>query len=277
MNVWMKRGLRTALVTGGLLAVGTGVASADENDLVVDVTGVTVTVPVADDAVLDLPLVTGTGADLAVGGGTEPLLELPVDTNTPTGQAGSRQRHNRACQMSRTGTPKAGASATTRRRRPWPTATTPHEGQPLVSASDSMVRTNLMSSRRMVRTCMSGTSNRRSVRGHQDALEAHVEWSTSRPSLRSAWSLPILKASTPSARDRHAGPRQTRSPTLNSEEPLISACPPTHGPNGAPRRRHGPLPRRVRLRRRANSPTATPCPCAAALRRLSRPLGLRDT
>ncbi len=29
MHVWMKRGLRTALLTGGLLAAGSGIASAD--------------------------------------------------------------------------------------------------------------------------------------------------------------------------------------------------------------------------------------------------------
>jgi len=34
-----------------------------------------------------------------------------------------------------------------------------------------------------------------------------------------AWSLPILKASTPSSPDSHAQPRQSRPPTLNSEEP----------------------------------------------------------
>ena len=33
MNVWIKRGLRTALLSGGLLALGAGVASADENSI----------------------------------------------------------------------------------------------------------------------------------------------------------------------------------------------------------------------------------------------------
>ena len=30
MNVWMKRALQTGLFTGGLLALGTGIAAADE-------------------------------------------------------------------------------------------------------------------------------------------------------------------------------------------------------------------------------------------------------
>ena len=31
MQTWAKRGIQTALVTGGLLMLGTGIASADEN------------------------------------------------------------------------------------------------------------------------------------------------------------------------------------------------------------------------------------------------------
>src|SRR5690606_21236389 len=34
MQNWAKRGLQTALVTGGLLMLGTGIASADEKDAV---------------------------------------------------------------------------------------------------------------------------------------------------------------------------------------------------------------------------------------------------
>ena len=45
MNVWMKRGLQTALFTGGLLAAGTGLAAADDN-----VVAVTVPVTVTDNA-----------------------------------------------------------------------------------------------------------------------------------------------------------------------------------------------------------------------------------
>jgi hypothetical protein len=80
MNRWVQRGLRTALLTGGLLAAGAGVASADENDLTADVLGVTATVPVQDGAVVGTPVVTGTGEDLTVGGAS-----VPVDTDTEPG------------------------------------------------------------------------------------------------------------------------------------------------------------------------------------------------
>jgi hypothetical protein len=81
MNRWVQRGLRTALLTGGLLAAGAGVAAADENDLSADLLGATVTVPVQDGAVLGTPVVTGTGEDLTVGDG----VRLPVDTDTAPG------------------------------------------------------------------------------------------------------------------------------------------------------------------------------------------------
>jgi hypothetical protein len=55
MNVWMKRALQTGLFTGGLLALGSGIASAD--DTAVDVT---VPVTVTDNAVA----VLGTTGDL---------------------------------------------------------------------------------------------------------------------------------------------------------------------------------------------------------------------
>ena len=83
MNRWVQRGLRTALLTGGLLAAGAGVASADENDLTADVLGATATVPVQDGAVVGTPVVTGTGGDLTVGG--DDALSLPVDTDTEPG------------------------------------------------------------------------------------------------------------------------------------------------------------------------------------------------
>jgi hypothetical protein len=83
MNVWMKRALQTGLLTGGLLAVGTGIASADENDVSVDLLGVNVTVPVADGGTLPLPLTTGDGNDLTVGGNGG--LTLPLDTATAPG------------------------------------------------------------------------------------------------------------------------------------------------------------------------------------------------
>ncbi|MGY1688573.1 hypothetical protein [Geodermatophilus sp. SYSU D01105] len=85
MNTWVQRGLRTALLTGGLLAAGAGVAAADENDVTANVLGVTATVPVEDGAVLHTPVVTGTGEDLTVGDGAGDGLVLPVDTNTSPG------------------------------------------------------------------------------------------------------------------------------------------------------------------------------------------------
>ncbi|MFW3172332.1 hypothetical protein [Geodermatophilus sp. CPCC 206100] len=81
MNRWVQRGLRTALLTGGLLAAGAGVAAADENDVTADLLGVTTTVPEQDGAVVGTPVVTGTGTDLTIG---EDLV-LPVDTNTVPG------------------------------------------------------------------------------------------------------------------------------------------------------------------------------------------------
>jgi len=74
MNVWITRGLQTALFTGGLLAVGTGIASADEStiDVTVPVTvtdnalAVLGTAPDNTPAEIDLPDLSGTiSADLA--------------------------------------------------------------------------------------------------------------------------------------------------------------------------------------------------------------------
>ncbi|MGY1636198.1 hypothetical protein ACI78V_06040 [Geodermatophilus sp. SYSU D00742] len=85
MNRWVQRGLRTALLTGGLLATGTGIAAADDNDLTADLLGVTATVPVQDGTVLGTPVVTGTGEELTVGAGAGDGLQLPVDTDTAPG------------------------------------------------------------------------------------------------------------------------------------------------------------------------------------------------
>ncbi|MGY1623145.1 hypothetical protein ACI789_13175 [Geodermatophilus sp. SYSU D00965] len=85
MNRWVHRGLRTALLTGGLLAAGAGVAAADVNDVTADVLGGTTTVPVEDGTVLHTPVVTGTGEDLTVGDDAGDGPTLPVDTNTEPG------------------------------------------------------------------------------------------------------------------------------------------------------------------------------------------------
>jgi hypothetical protein len=54
MNVWMKRALQTGLFTGGLLAVGTGIASADESTV-----DVTAPVTITDNAVAALGTAPG--------------------------------------------------------------------------------------------------------------------------------------------------------------------------------------------------------------------------
>jgi len=82
MNVWMKRGLQTALITGGLLTAGTGLASADDSATVtvpVTVTdnalAVLGTAPGTTPAEIDLPAINGTvGVDL---GGL--AIAVPID------------------------------------------------------------------------------------------------------------------------------------------------------------------------------------------------------
>ncbi|MCW2509395.1 MAG: uncharacterized protein JWP68_2543 [Modestobacter sp.] len=66
MNVWMKRALQTGLFTGGLLALGSGIASADESAV-----DVTVPVTVTDNALAVLGTAGTTPAEIqlpAVGG-----------------------------------------------------------------------------------------------------------------------------------------------------------------------------------------------------------------
>lgn len=94
MHAMIRRGLQTALLAGGFVAAGAGVAAAAENDLTIDLVGVTATVPVADGRVLETPVVTGTGEPLTVAGnGSGGGLTLPVDTDddgtTTLGDSGS--------------------------------------------------------------------------------------------------------------------------------------------------------------------------------------------
>ncbi len=63
MNVWIKRGLQTALFTGGLLALGTGVATADDDSI-----GVTAPVTVSGTSVAVLGDATATGSTGTAGG-----------------------------------------------------------------------------------------------------------------------------------------------------------------------------------------------------------------
>jgi hypothetical protein len=82
MNVWMTRALRTAVFTGGLVAVGTGIASADDSttDVTVPVTvtdntlAVLGTAPGDTPAEITLPAVSGTvAADLGAATASVPV------------------------------------------------------------------------------------------------------------------------------------------------------------------------------------------------------------
>lgn len=84
MNTWIKRGLQTALLAGGLLTAGVGTAAADENDLSADVFGVTATVPVDDGSVAQTPVITGHGDRTTVEDG-EAGTTVPANTNTEEG------------------------------------------------------------------------------------------------------------------------------------------------------------------------------------------------
>ncbi|WP_104524540.1 hypothetical protein [Blastococcus atacamensis] len=75
MNVWMKRGLQTALFTGGLLAAGTGLASADDSAV-----AVTAPVTVTDNALALL----GTAP-----GDTPAEIRLPALSGTLAADLGS--------------------------------------------------------------------------------------------------------------------------------------------------------------------------------------------
>jgi hypothetical protein len=66
-----------------------------------------------------------------------------VSDHVPIAQSASVQRQTRLSQMMSTDTPKHGASAAVTRRRPCPTASTPHPGHPVASASVSTVITSL--------------------------------------------------------------------------------------------------------------------------------------
>jgi hypothetical protein len=77
MQSWAKRGLQTALVTGGLLMLGTGIASADENidpDIPASLLDLNVTVPytIADNA-LGTPV-----GQIDLGGATGEISTKPV-------------------------------------------------------------------------------------------------------------------------------------------------------------------------------------------------------
>ncbi|MFI7677138.1 beta strand repeat-containing protein [Actinophytocola sp. NPDC049390] len=105
MQTWAKRGLQTALVTGGLLMLGTGIASADEDvnpDKPASPLDGSVTVPVhMDNNVLGTPFgqkavpavhrdITFRGSDITdaipadrVASGTDPIVAKAAETAAP--------------------------------------------------------------------------------------------------------------------------------------------------------------------------------------------------
>ncbi|WP_406639795.1 beta strand repeat-containing protein [Amycolatopsis sp. WGS_07] len=97
MQTWAKRGLQTALVTGGLLMLGTGIASADENvnpDTPASPLDLNVTVPVdtSNNAIgtplgqADLPAVKNEISTKPV---TSAAKEALASAKTPAGSAGN--------------------------------------------------------------------------------------------------------------------------------------------------------------------------------------------
>ncbi|MFB9929036.1 PE-PGRS family protein [Amycolatopsis halotolerans] len=97
MQTWAKRGLQTALVTGGLLMLGTGIASADENvnpDTPASPLDLNVTVPIAEanNAIgtplgqVDLP---SHQSEISTKPVTSAAKEALASAKTPAGSAGS--------------------------------------------------------------------------------------------------------------------------------------------------------------------------------------------
>ncbi|WP_116043079.1 beta strand repeat-containing protein [Amycolatopsis palatopharyngis] len=90
MQTWAKRGLQTALVTGGLLMLGTGIASADENvnpDSPAGPLDLNVNVPVQiDDNAVGTPLgqinTPGFEGEISTDPITEPLRDAAESTST---------------------------------------------------------------------------------------------------------------------------------------------------------------------------------------------------
>jgi len=126
--------------------------------------------------------------------------------------------------FARGGTRSCCSGTPAHQRRPFGDVHGPRDGQPPTSASDSTVSTNQSSWRSTVRTFIPGTSNNRSVRGHQDALEAHVHGSADQH-VEAFSSINCLVAVDPEGVDTFipAPPRPTTSghgTTLESDTPV---------------------------------------------------------
>ncbi|GAA3534554.1 PE-PGRS family protein [Amycolatopsis ultiminotia] len=95
MQTWAKRGLQTALVTGGLLMLGTGIASADENvnpDTPASPLDLNVTVPVdVDNNAIGTPLgqvdVPGYQGEISTKPVTSAAKKVLSSAKAPTGAA----------------------------------------------------------------------------------------------------------------------------------------------------------------------------------------------
>ncbi len=95
MQSWAKRGLQTALVTGGLLMLGTGIASADEHvnpDTPASPLDLNVTVPVdIDNNAVGTPLgqvdVPGYQGEVSTKAVTKPVADALATAKAPTGAA----------------------------------------------------------------------------------------------------------------------------------------------------------------------------------------------
>lgn len=97
MQSWAKRGLQTALVTGGLLMLGTGIASADEQvnpDTPASPLDANVTVPVEiDNNAVGTPLgqvdVPGYKGEVSTKAVTKPVADALASAKSPAGGSGS--------------------------------------------------------------------------------------------------------------------------------------------------------------------------------------------
>ena len=121
--------------------------------------------------------------------------------NTRVAHAGSTHRHVRLRHRSRVGRAKHGMSTRVVVRRPWLSATTPHDGQPTVVDADSIVTTSTSWAFSTSTTCRPSRPTSKSqwsqYEGVVEAQQHPVGSDTSRPSGQVEQTLPILKASTP--------------------------------------------------------------------------------
>ena len=78
MNMWMKRGLQAALLTGGLMALGTGIAAADDSGITVNVE-VAETVRSGKPAPSPIPVIPADAPSWTAAAGTSSLDQPAAD------------------------------------------------------------------------------------------------------------------------------------------------------------------------------------------------------